>query len=106
MQKQSLSDFMDELSAYDYLYNFVETLHLSEDYLYTIDTLVLPVQYRSAGYLTFSIYGISGDELAEYLLTLNPPRKEYEQYAMEDYNFMFSIGQFRDNKASVSIEIY
>lgn len=106
LQKQSLSDFMNELSAYDYLYNFVETLHLSEDYLYTIDTLVLPVQYRSAGYLTFSIYGISGDELAEYLLTLDPPRQEYEQYAMEDYNFMFSIGQFRDNKASVSIEIY
>ena len=97
---------MNELSAYDYLYNFVETLQLSEDYLYAIDTLVLPVQYKTDGHLTFFIYGISGDDLAKYLSTLNPPRQESEQYAMENYNFMFYVGRFIDNKASVSIQFY
>ena len=106
LQKLSLSDFMNELSAYDYLYNFVETLQLSEDYLYTIDTLVLPVQYKTDGHLTFFIYGISGDDLAKYLSTLNPPRQESEQYEMENYHFMFYVGRFIDNKASVSIQFY
>ena len=106
LQKKSLSDFMNELSAYDYLYNFVETLHLSEDYLYTIDNLVLPTHYEFDGNLTFSIYGISGNVLAEYLLTLDPPRKEYEMYEVENYNFMFSIGQHQENKTTVSIEIF
>lgn len=106
LQKKSLSDFMSELSAYDNLYNFVKTLQLSEDYLYAINTLVLPVQYESDGHLTFFVYGISGDELAKYLSTLDTPRQESEQYEMENYSFMFYVGRYLENKASVSIAFY